>query len=70
MDGAPITTYPDSGVSRFQAEQVIPGFAEALRAMKVGERRRLWIPEALAYGERAGTPKGMLGFNLELVAVE
>jgi peptidylprolyl isomerase len=37
--------------------------------MVVGEKRRLWIPEALAYGGRPGKPKGMLVFDVELLEV-
>ena len=36
--------------------------------MVVGEKRRAWIPEALAYKGRADRPKGMLVFDIELMA--
>ena len=35
--------------------------------MVPGEKRRLWIPEALAYKGAAGKPKGMLVFDVELI---
>jgi len=35
--------------------------------MVVGEKRRLWIPEALAYKGQAGRPAGMLVFDVELI---
>ena len=36
--------------------------------MVAGEKRRLWIPEALAYkGQRE--PKGMLVFDVELIDI-
>lgn len=54
----------------FDVAQVVPGFAEALQLMTKGERRLLWIPEALAYGGRAGTPQGMLIFDVELLDFE
>jgi FKBP-type peptidyl-prolyl cis-trans isomerase len=37
--------------------------------MKIGEKRRFWIPPQLAYGEtpsRPGAPAGMLVFDVEL----
>jgi peptidylprolyl isomerase len=61
----------DSSVSRgtpstFPVARVIPGFSEGLQLMVPGEKRRLWIPEALAYkGQR--DPKGMLVFDVELI---
>jgi peptidylprolyl isomerase len=35
--------------------------------MVAGERRRLWIPENLAYKGAAGAPQGMLVFDVELI---
>jgi peptidylprolyl isomerase len=52
--------------------RAIPGFREALPQMVVHEKRRLWLPEKLAYGARAtraGQPRGDLVFDLELVAI-
>jgi FKBP-type peptidyl-prolyl cis-trans isomerase len=37
------------GTGVFDMKGVIAGWTEALSAMRVGERRRLWIPDALAY---------------------
>jgi FKBP-type peptidyl-prolyl cis-trans isomerase len=34
-----------------------------------GEKRRLWIPEALAYRGQAGAPQGMLVFDVELLEI-
>ena len=51
---------------------VIPGWSEALQLMVAGEKRRLWIPGNLAYDNdpRQSVPKGMLVFDLELLAVK
>lgn len=49
--------------------QVIPGFAEALTLMPKGAHYRVWIPPALAYGDRqAGTipPNSVLVFDITL----
>lgn len=56
--------------SSFRLDQVIPGWTEALQLMVVGELRRLWIPEALAYRGQEGRPQGMLVFDVELLAIE
>lgn len=58
--GAPVAL-PVSGV--------IAGWTQALTHMRVGEVRRLWIPEALAYRGQAGAPAGMLVFDVELVGI-
>ncbi|MBI3491002.1 MAG: FKBP-type peptidyl-prolyl cis-trans isomerase [Acidobacteria bacterium] len=63
----------DSSVARkapmsFRVSGVIAGFSEGLQMMVVGETRRLWIPESLAYkGQRE--PKGMLVFDVELLGI-
>jgi FKBP-type peptidyl-prolyl cis-trans isomerase len=46
---------------------VIPGWTEGIQLMVVGEKRRLWIPEDLAYKGRPGAPAGMLVFDVELL---
>ena len=63
----------DSSVTRgatssFPLRGVIRGWTEGLQLMEKGEKRRFWIPAALAYGEtpRAGAPKGLLVFDVEL----
>lgn len=65
----------DSSVVRGQALRiplgnVIPGWREGVMQMVVGEKRRLWIPEKLAYAGRAGAPPGMLVFDVELLKIE
>jgi len=63
----------DSSVARgkpasFPVARVIAGFSEGLQLMVPGEKRRLWIPEALAY-KGAREPKGMLVFDIELINI-
>jgi peptidylprolyl isomerase len=54
----------------FGLNQVIPGWTEGLQLMVVGEQRRLWIPEELAYQGRPGRPQGMLVFDVELLDIK
>ena len=62
----------DSSVTRqapstFPVARVIAGFSEGLQLMVPGEKRRMWIPEALAYKGAPGRPAGMLVFEVELI---
>jgi FKBP-type peptidyl-prolyl cis-trans isomerase len=63
----------DSSVVRgapatFGVDRVIPGWGEAVQLMVAGEKRRVWIPEKLAYKGAAGRPQGMLVFDIELIS--
>ena len=65
----------DSSVSRgkparFPLNRVLPGWTEGVQLMTVGEERRFWIPEELAYKGRTGAPPGMLVFDVELLAIQ
>ena len=65
----------DSSVMRkqpatFPLNRVIPGWTEGVQLMVVGETRRLWIPEELAYKGRPGAPAGMLVFDVELISIQ
>ncbi|MGE5244430.1 MAG: FKBP-type peptidyl-prolyl cis-trans isomerase [Betaproteobacteria bacterium] len=55
--------------STFPVNRVIPGFSEGVQLMVPGEKRRIWVPESLAYKGQEGKPKGTLVFDLELVAI-
>ena len=64
----------DSSVARgtpntFPVGGLIKGFTEGLQLMTVGEKRRLWIPQDLAYRGQAGRPAGMLVFEVELLDI-
>jgi len=54
--------------------QVIPGWDHGVQGMRVGGRRRLTIPSALAYGARGAggviQPHEPLVFVVDLLAVE
>jgi peptidylprolyl isomerase len=53
----------------FGLDEVIPGWTEGVQLMVEGEKRRLWIPEALAYRGQPGAPQGMLVFDVELLKI-
>ncbi len=67
----------DSSVDRgepitFGLNQVIPGWTEGLQLMVEGEKTRLFIPSALAYGNRAAgkiRPGSTLVFDVELLGI-
>ena len=61
---------PHDRPADFDVVKVIPGWREALQLLAIGERARVWLPQALAYGGRAGLPAGALVFDIELVAIE
>ncbi len=66
---------PDGAApARFQVEQVLPCWAEALQRMQPGGRARVACPPALAYGDHGAPPAippgAALDLELELVAVE
>jgi FKBP-type peptidyl-prolyl cis-trans isomerase len=48
-------------------ERLMKGMREGLEQMVVGERRRLWVPEALAFAGMKGRPAGMVVLDIELL---
>ncbi|MFR9503738.1 MAG: FKBP-type peptidyl-prolyl cis-trans isomerase [Rikenellaceae bacterium] len=61
-------SYPET----FRLREVIVGWQIALRAMRVGDKWRVYIPAELAYGDRAvdDIPGGStLIFDIDLIAI-
>lgn len=65
----------DSSVTRgmpatMSLQNVIPGWTEGVQLMVEGERTRFWIPQDQAYKGEAGSPRGMLVFDIELIRIQ
>ncbi len=56
---------------RMRVEELVPGWREGVEAMVVGEKRRLWIPERLAFGPvpTPGRPAGDVVIDVELMEI-
>jgi peptidylprolyl isomerase len=63
------SSYARDAASTFPVSRVIKGWGEGVQLMTTGEKRRLWIPQELAYLGQSGRPQGMLVFDVELVEV-
>lgn len=73
IDGTEFDASPE-GTPVPMTMQVIPGFQEALKAMPVGAKWKLFVPAALAYGEERRSadiaPNSTLIFELELEEIK
>jgi FKBP-type peptidyl-prolyl cis-trans isomerase FklB len=67
------SSYKRNEPATFQVNRVIKGWIEALQLMKPGAKYQLFVPAALAYGERgAGQtigPNATLLFEVELLSI-
>jgi peptidylprolyl isomerase len=75
-DGTKFDSSRDRGTPlRFEQgkRRVIPGWDAGFEGMRVGGRRRLFVPYQLAYGEKGRgpiPPRAELVFDVELLGVE
>jgi FKBP-type peptidyl-prolyl cis-trans isomerase FkpA len=66
VPAGPITFVIGSGT-------LIPGFDQGVRGMRVGGRRRMYVPPSLAYGSQGSAPippNASLVFEVELTGVQ
>jgi len=75
IDGTVFDSSVDRGEpASFPVGGVIPGWTEALQLMPVGSKWRLFVPSALAYGERGAGgvigPNTTLIFDVELLSID
>jgi len=67
------STYERDEPAKFPVDRVIPGWSEALKLMKEGDKWQLFIPSNLAYGETGYGPQiepnSTLIFEMELLEV-
>jgi FKBP-type peptidyl-prolyl cis-trans isomerase len=70
-DGTMFDSAIGTARAQFTLASAMPAWAEALASMVPGEKRRLWVPPKLAFGEepQGRTPPGPLVFDLQLMSI-
>ncbi len=69
-DGKMFDSMPESKPAEFVLKNSLKGWNEGVQLMVKGEKRRFWIPAALAYGDKPrkpGMPAGPVVFDVELI---
>lgn len=61
------STHARGAAAMFPLNRVMAGWRECVGLMAVGETRRCWVPEELAYRGQAGRPRGTVVFDIELI---
>ena len=60
-------TEAEGGPRTLALNRIIPGLSEGVQMMVVGETRRLWVPQALAFKGQPEKPAGQLVFDVTLL---
>ena len=55
--------------SEMALKNMLPGLAEGIEHMQIGETSRLWIPEKQAFKGKEGKPKGTVVFEVTLLEI-
>ncbi len=67
-DGKMFDNTPAEGGPRtLTLNRIIPGLTEGVQMMVVGETRRLWVPQGLAFKGQPGKPAGQVVFDVTLL---
>jgi peptidylprolyl isomerase len=61
------SSYARNNPSMFPLNRSLLGWRECVQLMTVGEKRRCWVPQELAYRGQAGRPTGTVVFDIELL---
>lgn len=61
------SSYARGRPTAFMLDRTMGAFSEAVQGMKVGERRRLWIPQFAHQGQWPNAPDGTMIFEVEMV---
>ncbi len=61
------STASHGGPKALPLNKIIPGLSEGVQMMVVGETRRLWMPQALAFKGQPGKPAGPVVFDVTLL---
>ncbi len=63
------STQERGGPKTLALNRIIPGLNEGVQMMVIGETRRLWIPQALAFKGQPGKPAGQVVFDVTLLDI-
>jgi len=68
-DGKMFDSTQQRGPATLNVSRILPGMSEGIQMMVVGETRRLWVPQALAFKGQPKKPAGQLVFDVTLLAM-
>jgi len=63
------STAEHGGPKALALNRILPGLSEGVQMMVIGETRRLWLPQALAFKGQPGKPAGPVVFDVTLLAI-
>ncbi|HEY6000166.1 MAG TPA: FKBP-type peptidyl-prolyl cis-trans isomerase [bacterium] len=71
IDGSVFGSSGEGGKSeKFAVDRLVPGLAEALKLMKEGSHWIVYLPAALAFGERGPLEERVVIYDITLLSVE